>query len=294
MKRLLILLGLALSTGAAAARPIVVFLSDFGTGNEAAAICHGVILSIDSDIAVVDLTHGIPPFDLVAAGAALERATTFPPGTVFVSVIDPGVGTTRRAVAVRTRDDRVFVAPDNGLLTPVLSGRGVQAAVILDPARVNPAWRPGTFDGRDLFAPAAARLALGTDLGALGSPIDSADIVHLAPSEGAVLLGPGKVRGTYVRTDEPYGNVWTDIPDALLRQAGISLGARLEILIGETRVVAPLVQAFGDVPPEQPLAYLNSEGRLALAINLGDFRERLGVQEGATITVTWIATPSAR
>jgi S-adenosyl-L-methionine hydrolase (adenosine-forming) len=293
MRIALVLLWLVSQVTGAGARPIVVFLSDFGTGNEAVALCHGSMLSIDPEIEIVDLTHAIPPFNIGAASAVLARATTFPIGTVFVSVVDPGVGTQRRAIALRTRDGSYFIAPDNGLLTRVIRQRGVAEAVELDAARVNPSWRPGTFDGRDLFAPMAARLAGGRDLRALGTPIDSAAIVQLESSFGALVLGPGRISGTYVTTDEPYGNVWTDIPRAALLRAGIAPGSRLELSIGEARLLVPFVTAFGDVPEGQPLAYLNSEDRLAFAVNLGDFREKMNVREGAALTVTAMAPSPA-
>jgi S-adenosylmethionine hydrolase len=281
----LALCGLLCSTTLAVARPIVVFLSDFGTGNEAVALCHGAMLSVCSEIEVVDLTHAVPSFNVGAAARVLERAVTFPAGAVFVSVVDPGVGTKRRAIALRTRDGSCFVAPDNGLLSLVVRRRGVAQAVELDPIRVNPHWHPGTFDGRDLFAPAAARLAVRPDLQALGAPIDSASIFQLTLSAVGAVLGPGEVSGTYVQTDEPYGNVWTDIARSALDQAGLSIGDRLEVTIGGVQLLAPFVTTFGDVGAGRPLAYLNSEDRLAFAVNLGSLRDSLQVSVGAPVIV---------
>jgi len=269
----------------AAARPIVVFLSDFGLENEAVGLCHGAILAIDSEIEVVDLTHALPPFSVRAAGGALARARSFPQEAVFVAVVDPGVGTERAAVALRTRDGRRYVAPDNGLLSEIVRAAGVAEAVRLDPAAVNPAWQPGTFDGPDLFAPAAALLATGRALAELGAPLDSAAIRLLPPAAEGFVAGPGQVEGVFERTDAPYGNLWTDITRETVERAGIAAGARLEVTIGAARFTAPLVRTFGDVPEGEPLAYFNSERRLAFALNLGDLRARLGAREGEAVRV---------
>jgi S-adenosylmethionine hydrolase len=277
---------------AAEARPIVVFLSDFGTGNEAVAICHGAMLAIDTEIEIVDLTHAIPPFDVRFAAATLARATTFPAGTVFVAVVDPGVGTERRALALRTRDGSFFVGPDNGIFTEVVRRRGAAEVVRVEPRVVNPDWQPGTFDGRDLFAPAAARLATGRYLVGLGAHIDSAAIVLLAPEAGGIVQGPGLVAGKYTQTDEPYGNVWTDISRETLRQARIEEHAQLDVEIGGERLSLPLVVAFGDVPEGKPLAYFNSEDRLAFAINLGSLRDSLRVAVGSPVLVRLVRPPA--
>lgn len=274
-----------LAAPAAAARPVVVFLSDFGTESEAPALCHGAILSIDSDIEIVDLTHAVRPFDIRQGSEILGRATRFPKGTVFFGVVDPGVGTTRQAVAVRTKDGSFFVAPDNGLLSTVIRTRGLAAAVRIDPTRVNPAWRPGTFDGRDLFAPAAALLAQTHDLARVGRACDPSELVTLEPPAGGSIAPDGALEGTYTGTDEPYGNIWTDIDRPTVARAGIEPGMALEVTLGTARLRVPLVTAFGDVSPGQPLAYFNSEDRLAFALNLGSLRDSLQVAEGARVTV---------
>ena len=269
----------------AEARPVVVFLSDFGTTSEAPALCHGAILSLDPEIEVVDLTHAVRPFDLRQGAEILGRATTFPKGTVFFGVVDPGVGTARQAIAIRTKDGSFFVAPDNGLLSTVIRTRGVAAAVRIDPARVNPAWKPGTFDGRDLFAPAAAILASTHDLTRIGRSCEPSALFLLELSTGGILAADGSLEGTYTSTDDPYGNIWTDLDRATVLRAGVEMGMPLEITVGTAHIRAPLVTAFGDTPPGQALAYFNSEDRLAFALNLGNLRDSLRVAEGAPVTV---------
>jgi S-adenosyl-L-methionine hydrolase (adenosine-forming) len=269
----------------AAARPIVVFLSDFGATSEAPALCHGAILSVDPEIEVVDLTHAVRPYDIRQGAEILGRATTFPKGTVFFGVVDPGVGTKRQAIAICTKDSSFFIAPDNGLLSTVIRTRGVAAAVRIDPARVNPAWKPGTFDGRDLFAPAAAILAQTHDLTRIGQPCDPSELILLELPAGGTIASDGSLEGTYTRTDEPYGNIWTDLDRGAVLRAGIKVGTPLEIAVGTARIRAPLVTAFGDVSPGQALAYFNSEDRLAFALNLGNLRDSLRVSEGSRVTV---------
>jgi len=268
-----------------AARPIVVFLSDFGATSEAPALCHGAILSVDPEIEVVDLTHAVRPFDIRQGAEILGRATTFPKGTVFFGVVDPGVGTARQAIAIRTKDGSFFVAPDNGLLSTVIRTRGVAAAVRIDPGRVNPAWKPGTCDGRDLFAPAAAILARTHDLTRIGPSCDPSALLLLEPSTGGTIATDGSLEGTYISTDDPYGNIWTDLDRATVLRAGVEMGTPLEITVGAARIRATLVTAFGDVSPGQALAYFNSEDRLAFALNLGNLRDSLRVAEGVTVTV---------
>lgn len=282
---LALLLGCLLTSTAAAARPIVVFLSDFGATSEAPALCHGAILSIDPEIEVVDLTHAVRPFDIRQGSEILGRATTFPKGTVFFGVVDPGVGTKRQAIAIRTKDGSFFVAPDNGLLSTVIRTRGVAEAVRIDPLRVNAAWKPGTFDGRDLFSPAAAILASTHDLARIGHSCDPSALVFLEPSAGGTIAADGSLEGTYTTTDDPYGNIWTDLDRATAVLAGFAVGTQLEITVGTARLQATLVTAFGDAPPGQALAYFNSEDRLAFALNLGSLRDSLRVAEGARVTV---------
>jgi S-adenosylmethionine hydrolase len=304
-------LALLIATSPALARPIVVFLSDFGAESEAPALCHGAILSIDPEIEVVDLTHAVRPYDIRQGAEILGRATTFPRGTVFFGVVDPGVGTKRRAVAIRTNDGCFFVGPDNGLLTEVIRTRGVAAAVEVKPLRVNPRWKPGTFDGRDLFAPTAALLAETQDLARVGTACDAAGLVLLPPTTGGIIGTDGSIAGTYTVTDEPYGNIWTDIDRATVAKAGLRvggapkpgvksetdassaagtapanpLGTVLEVEIGPARFTAPLVTTFGDVPEGQALAYFDSEERLAFALNMGSLRDSLRVPEGSRVVV---------
>lgn len=278
-----LLLVLLSATAHAAGRPVVALLTDFGLENEAVGLCHGVILARNSDIQVVDLCHTVDAFDIAEAALMLRGTSVFPRGSAIVAVVDPGVGTARLPIAVRTRSGLFYIGPNNGVLTYALRTQGIEAAVQLVPGRVNPAWRPGTFDGRDLFAPAAALLATKQDLSAVGDPI-AVDALVLLPLP-TVRIEPGIVRGHFLREDRPYGNVWTDITSLDLEAAGIALGESLAVEIGSVALTLPYVLTFGIVPEGDPLAYIASAGSLGFAINQGHFRSTYAVPADATVTV---------
>lgn len=277
---------------AASAAPVVGLMTDFGRMNEAVGLCHGAILSVDSNIQIVDLCHEIASYDATQAALALRGTRVFPKGTVFVCVVDPGVGTERVPVALKTRQGFFYVGPNNGVFTWVIRDQEVEAAVAIAPLRVNPKWKPGTFDGRDLFSPAAAILAVSQDLAKVGDPIPPDQLKSLPIKEAEVSADKGEVRGVYLRTDLPYGNVWTNITEKDLEAAGIRVGDQVAVEVGQRRLVAPFVVAFGDVPEGRPLVYLCSSGTLAFAINMGDFSRKYALKEGDRIRVS--KAPSAQ
>lgn len=200
------------TTSAAPSRPIVALLTDFGLAHEAVGLCHGAILAVDPDIRIVDLSHNPDAYDIQLGALMLRGTTVFPKGTVFVGVIDPGVGTTRKPVAIRTKAGFYYVGPNNGLLTWVILDQGIDQAVTLDEKRINPQWEPGTFDGRDLFSPAGALLATTRgDLKRIGTPTRTDDLILLDTPEVSFDPATGALSGVYLRQDAPYGNVWTNI-----------------------------------------------------------------------------------
>lgn len=268
------------------ARPVVVLLTDFGLENEAVGVCKGAILSIDANIEVVDLCHTVEPYNIRKASLMLKRSTSFPRGSVITVVVDPGVGTARTGIALRTHQGLFFVAPDNGVLSEVIRRQGVECAVRLEEKRVNPNWKPGTFDGRDLFSPAAAWLASTSgDLNRIGTPISVTDIQLLPEIRAKVDTEKNVIDGHYLLTDEPYGNIWTDITTADLEAIGCQLGDQIFVKAGDQEQALPWVVSFGHVPEGKPLAYIASGDTLALAINMGDFRKTWKLEEGCTITV---------
>ena len=257
---------------------IVTLLTDFGTDDTYVAQMKGVMLSIAPVLRFVDVTHAVAP-QRVADGAWLLRTAyrTFPPGTVHLCVVDPGVGTARRPIAAQV-DDWYFVAPDNGLLSwPLRGARMTPRVVVLDRPRYLRAGVSATFHGRDVFAPVAAHLASGVPLGRLGSRIDD---TILLPAPGASADGD-RVRGTIVHVDR-FGNLVTDIEATLLRE---TFGdAALVVSVGRRRIGA-LVRTYGDAPPGAPLALIESSGCIEIAVRDGSAASLIGAGRGDAVTV---------
>jgi S-adenosyl-L-methionine hydrolase (adenosine-forming) len=260
---------------------MIALLTDFGLDDPYVGVMKAIILTIAPEAQVVDLTHAIPPQDVAAGAWALATAVDYLPGDAIVlAVVDPGVGTDRRPIAVQI-DNRCFVAPDNGLLTRVLARRQATQAVLLD----NPAmWRDGqsvsaTFHGRDIFAPAAARLVHSAPLAALGSPIDPASLTRLPlptpKCEGDEIIA-------HIIHIDHFGNAITDIgPDlAPTLFAAKGIGARLH----RQRVIARAM-TFGAGPPNVPFWYLDSSGHAAIAWRNGNAAQRLNITVGDVVKI---------
>jgi S-adenosylmethionine hydrolase len=244
-------------------------MSDFGMTDDSVAICKGVMMGIAPSANIVDLTHDVRPFAIADAARFLAGATPyFPAGTVFVAVIDPGVGGSRRAMVARSQRDQYFVVPDNGLVTLVADRDGlVGAREITNPAWLRPERTSNTFHGRDVFAPVAAHLARGEEWTEVGPPI--ADPVRITVSAASV--GARGLDGTAIALDGPYGNVITDASPADLARLGYALGDTVVVRFGRETLRLPFKRTFGDVPQGAPLLYVDSRGRLAMALNRGDF-----------------------
>ena len=266
-----------------AARPIT-FLSDYGYEDEFAGACRAVIASIAPEAPIVDLTHGVPAGDVRRGALALVDALPYAPDGVHLAVVDPGVGTARRAIAVRVvAADRILVGPDNGLLWPAVERFGGPAgAVELSSSsfRLEPV--STTFHGRDLFAPVAARLALGARLEEAG---DSMDVDSLHRLElPAARTEPGRIVAEVVLVDR-FGNASlsasTEQLDAGLRARGRAV---VEAPAGPPREV-PISRTFGDVAAGEAVLYATSSGRLALGINRGSAAEVLGLAVGDEVVI---------
>ncbi len=271
---------------AAEVNGIVVYQTDFGLKDGAVSAMHGVALSVDPGLRLEDLTHEIPAFDIWEGAYRLADTVPYwPAGTVFVSVVDPGVGTGRKSVVLATESGHFVVSPDNGTLTLVAENLGIAALREIDASRYR---RPGselsyTFHGRDLYSYAAAHLASGKvrfeDLGP-ELPPEVTRIAYQKPS-----LAGDKVAGNIPILDVQFGNVWTNIDRATFEQLEVVKGAEVEVRIfeGDEPVYAgtmPYVSTFGDVPQGLPLLYLNSVDDVALAINWGNFAATHGIGSG--------------
>jgi S-adenosylmethionine hydrolase len=266
------------------ARPIT-FLSDYGSEDEFAGVCRAVIARIAPGAEVVDLTHGIPRHDVAQGAVVLANALPFAPAGVHLAVVDPGVGSPRRAVAVRTaEEDRFLVGPDNGLLSPALArfGGAAQAVdVSLSPVRLEPL--SATFHGRDVFAPVAAHLALGTPPAELGEPLDPKTLVSLEDPDPVIESG-GRVVAT-VRYVDRFGNAALGLTAEQALGSGLKLGRGLRVEAGGTRHDAVYALTFADVERDALLLYLDSYGKLALAVNRASAVELLGIAVGDEVVL---------
>jgi S-adenosylmethionine hydrolase len=258
--------------------PFVALLTDFGTSDHYVGAMKGVALGICPSITFIDLTHDLPPFDIVRAATELEAAYRYlPAGTVFLVVVDPGVGSVRRPIAAEAGPYR-FVAPDNGVLSLALNQSTGTHVVELSEARyARPTVSP-TFEGRDRFAPAAAWLAHGTPLSALGSPLT--DWCRLTLPEPVEL--DGKISGEILRVDR-FGNLVTNIDRAAYER--FCGGGRGAVEIGAERI-EPVVTTYADVGAGSLCALFGSSDRLEVAVSGGSAAKRLRLDRGAPIVLT--------
>ncbi len=258
---------------------VVALLTDFGTSDPYVPSMKGVVLRVCRSAVLVDVTHEVPPFDVEYGSYVLLSAYKyFPPGTVFVAVVDPGVGSSRRAVAIASRN-YYFVGPDNGLLVPAAEDDGLEGAVVLN--REELYWKPvsRSFHGRDIFAPIAARIACGAGLGSLGDPLDPGDLVRPRLRVGSEKVGDC-VRVWVVHVDR-FGNVilsegFGKLADLL----DIRVEDRVDVVVGTREHVARVEEVFSVAPPGTLVLYENSFQLAELAVNLGSARELLQVSRG--------------
>lgn len=255
----------------------IVFLSDYGTVDEFVGVCKAVIRELAPHVVVIDLTHEIPPHDVRAGALTLARAVSWLPECVVLAVVDPGVGTRRRPVAVEVADGRgIFVGPDNGLLSPAVSlAGGATAAVELDGSQRLAS--PGaTFDGRDLFAPVAARLCSGADLSAVGRSVNPASLVPM--TIGLPRVEDGRITAEVLWIDR-FGNCQLNVgPDEVPAQ-------EVTVMAGGRTRRARVVRAFGDLERDELGLVVDSTGLLALALNRLPASADLDLRVGSEVTL---------
>lgn len=264
-------------------RPIS-FLSDFGTADEFVGVVHGVIARVEPQLRVIDVTHGVPDGDIRTGALALLRAVQYLPEGVALAVVDPGVGTERRAIAAETPWGH-FVGPDNGLLAPAVAMVGGAGAVVsLEDERFRvPSLGGATFDGRDVFAPAAAVLASGQasmkDLGPV-LPADSITplLLPLVETDGAGLRGE-------IWWLDKFGNAQTNISPADLEELGLKPGDEVRVVVGSLEHHLPWVTVYGDVDPGKALLHTDSYGLVAIAAREGSAVEDLNLSIGVQLEV---------
>ena len=263
--------------------PTIVFMSDFGVANDAVAICKAVILGIAPDARIMDITHQVTPYSIEEGARFLAGVTPYyPSGTVFLVVVDPGVGTSRKAIVVKTKKGQYFVLPDNGLITPVIDRDGLDSAREI----TNTDWMiqapiSSTFHGRDIFSPVAAHLAAGGDFSLVGP--EMSQLVRLNPK--TAVISDNGIAGDLIGIDDPFGSLITDIPGDEFKKLAYRLGDKVPLLIDKKPVSLPYVKTFMEVPVGDPLLYLDSRGRVGIAVNQGNYSKQFNVTPPGAIFI---------
>jgi S-adenosyl-L-methionine hydrolase (adenosine-forming) len=260
---------------------VITFLSDFGLADDFVGTCHGVIKRIAPEADVIDITHGIEPQSVLQGALVLASTLPYMPEGVHLAVVDPDVGTPRRALALRTGDGRLLVGPDNGLLVPAAERVGGVAAAYeitnreyaLEPVSA-------TFHGRDIFAPASAHLTNGLDPAELGPPLDADSLVRLEIPQPEI--GERRIRARCLYVDR-FGNIQLNLHADQLERLGIVPGRRIEVELAMDRFYALAARAFAEAPPGEIILYEDAYRNIALAISRGNAAETFGVRAGTEV-----------
>jgi S-adenosylmethionine hydrolase len=261
----------------------VTFLSDYGLEDEFVGVCHGVMLRIAPHLSIIDVHHNILRQDIRHGAIVLEQAVRFMPDAVHLAVVDPSVGSRRRAVAIDTGWGEIFVGPDNGLLMPAArSSGGIKRVheLVAEQFLLRPISR--TFQGRDVFAPATAHIANGVDISAFGPAIGSEELVGLEIP--AARPHDDHLHAEVLQVDR-FGNLQLNFTREMLEDVGLGDGEHLEVRLEGHRLTVPLGSSFADVEPGDYVMVEDSYRHLSLAVNKGDARARLRAGAGSTVIV---------
>lgn len=263
-------------------RPIC-FLSDFGLADDFVGTCKGVMLGIAPGVAIVDLAHEVPGFEVEAGAEILQHATRYmPEDTVYLAVVDPGVGTERRALALRTESEALLVGPDNGILVPAAEAvGGISEAVLLTNGRYHVHPVSNTFHGRDVFSPVAAHLASGVELSELGDAAEPSSLARFDPP-GAEEVGDGEGVTAHILSVDRYGNARLSISQ---EESGLEYGATLGVDVGDGEMEVRYVETFGSAKAGELVLVPDSHWRLSLAINKGNAAQALGLKIGRKVRI---------
>ncbi|UOQ44517.1 S-adenosyl-l-methionine hydroxide adenosyltransferase family protein [Halobacillus salinarum] len=272
----------------------LVMQSDFGISDGAVSAMHGVAHSVEAGLSIFDLTHDIPPFKIWDASYRLWQTMKYwKEGTVFVSVIDPGVGSTRRSLGVKTASGHYIITPDNGSLTHISRTTGIVEAREIDEStnRLPKSGESYTFHGRDIYAYTGARLAAGAiSFEQVGPKVDVSSLVELNVKESRI--DGSQAEGIIDILDIRFGNLWTNIQREMFKELDISFGDALEVTIrhdGRTVYQNDMTfgRSFADTHMGEPLVYINSLDNLAVAINQGSFANAYGIGTGSNWEITF-------
>jgi S-adenosylmethionine hydrolase len=265
--------------------PTIVFMTDFGVVDDSVAICRGVMYGIMPDVRIVDLTQQVTPFSIFDGARYLFGATPYyPAGTVFVVVVDPTVGSTRKAIVAHSKRGQYFVLPDNGVITLVEQRDGIDAVREIK----NTDWMIGTkmsstFHGRDIFSPVGAHLARGDDWTTVGPEMPVKDLVHLDLKIAKV--DDKGLSAMVIATDGPFGNLVTNVDGDDFLKLGYQRGQEVPVKVGDKELKMKFVKTFSDVPLNQPLLYIDSRGHLGLAVNQSSFSDVYGIKPPAALSI---------
>ncbi len=287
MRKTILALFLAVQIGSVYANNALILQTDFSLKDGAVSAMKGVAFSVDHNLKIFDLTHEIPPYNIWEGAYRLyQTASYWPEGSVFVSVVDPGVGTKRKSVVLKTKNNQYFVSPDNGTLTLVAQTLGIDSVREIDEKanRLKGSEKSYTFHGRDVYAYTGARLASGAIPFEQVGPKLPSKVVEIPYQKAKATKG--EVKGNIPILDIQYGNVWSNISAKLLNQAGIKLNDTLCVTIfkgSEKKYEGkmPYVASFGNVPEGQPLVYLNSLLNVSVALNMDNFAQKHQIKSGA-------------
>jgi S-adenosylmethionine hydrolase len=258
-------------------------MTDFGVIDDSVALCKGVMYGIAPNLGIVDLTHEVTAFSIRDGARFLFGASPyFPAGTVFVVVIDPTVGSTRKAVVVKSKRGQFFVLPDNGLMTMVEDRDGIESIREI----TNPDWMVGakissTFHGRDIFSPVGAHLARGDDWTQVGPVVTQLVRLDLKPATA----DDRGLTGEVIALDGPFGNLVTNISAEDFLKLGYQRGDKVKVTIARHEIEMPFVRTFSDVPLKRPLLYIDSRGRASFAVNQGSFAAVYGIEPSQPIFI---------
>jgi hypothetical protein len=261
----------------------ITFLTDFGLDDDFVGTCHGVMKRIAPEAQIIDVTHGIRPGRILQGALALRNALAYMPVGVHLAIVDPGVGSSRRPLALRDAEGRLYVGPDNGLLLPAAERSG---AVVDAHELANPAYAlesvSRTFHGRDLFSPAAAHLASGVALRELGPPVDPEALVRL--DVPVPEIDQSRIRATVLAIDR-FGNIALNLTRDHLDTASIVPGTKVELLAHGNRYYAVAARTFSDATPGDLILYEDSYRNIAVAVTRGSAASLLGVEESGEIVI---------
>jgi S-adenosyl-L-methionine hydrolase (adenosine-forming) len=261
--------------------PLITFLTDFGLADDFVGTCKGVIATIAPEARVIDITHGIGPGRVLQGALVLANTLPYMPAGIHLAVVDPGVGSGRRALAIRDAAGRLYVGPDNGLLVPAADGFGgvVAAHELANPDySLQPVSR--TFHGRDLFAPAAAHLANAVELTALGPAVEPDSLVRLEIPKAEI--GQSRIRATALGVDR-FGNIALNVRRDELAATDLGPGRRIELTCRGEHFYAVAARTFADAPRGQLIVYDDSYSNLSLAVSNGSAAQLLRAGEGTEI-----------